>query len=189
EVVDRAQMREQVELLEDDADPLAHRGHVDAAPGDLLALEEDAAAVERLEQVDAAQQRALAAAAAADDHEHLAGGDAEVDAVEHEVVAEALAHALQPQDLGGAAGRRRARRRRADHACPSHGVDTTRRAARSQAWRPQGRPRCRGYESGCSPAPEPWEPLEPDPPDCPPSGPLESDPPGATASGPLAPSP
>ncbi len=95
EVVDRRQMRKEVELLEDDPDPLADRRHVGALARDLLALEEDAAGLDRLEQVDAAQEGALAAAARADDGEDLAQVDAEVDAVQHEVVAEALADGLE----------------------------------------------------------------------------------------------
>ena len=67
EVVDRRQVREEVELLEDDPDALPDRRDVDALARDLLALEEDPARLDRLEQVDAAQQRALAAAARPDD--------------------------------------------------------------------------------------------------------------------------
>jgi len=84
-------------LLEDDPDPLPDGGDVDAARGDLLTFEVDAARLDRLEQVHAAQERALAAAARPDDHEHLAQGDLEVDPVEDEVVAEALADALEAQ--------------------------------------------------------------------------------------------
>ena len=62
--------------------------------GDLLALEEDPAGLDRLEQVDAAEQRALAASARPDDAQHLAGLDAQVDAVEDEVVAEPLVDVL-----------------------------------------------------------------------------------------------
>src|SRR5581483_3465132 len=64
----------------------------------LLALEEDPARVERLEQVDAAEQRGLAAPARADDDEHLALMHLEVDSVEHDVVAEALADVLESDD-------------------------------------------------------------------------------------------
>ena len=91
-------MREEVELLEDDPDPLPDGRDVDALPRDLLTLEEDPAFLDRLEEVDAAQQRALAASARADHDEHLAGGDLEVDAVEDEVVAEALADAFELDD-------------------------------------------------------------------------------------------
>ena len=98
EVVDHGQVREEVELLEDDPDPLPDRGDVDAVARDLLALEGDAARLDRLEEVDAPQQRALAAAARADHHEDLARLHLEVDAVEDEVVSEALPHALEPQN-------------------------------------------------------------------------------------------
>jgi len=63
QVVDHLQMGEEVELLEDDPDPLANLVDLDSPRSDLLALEEDPAAVDRLEQVDAAKQRALAAPA------------------------------------------------------------------------------------------------------------------------------
>ena len=54
-------MREQVEGLEDDPDPAPNPVQVDLAPGDLLAFHDDPAGVDRLEQVDAAQQGGLAA--------------------------------------------------------------------------------------------------------------------------------
>jgi hypothetical protein len=91
-------VRKEVELLEDHPDPLPHPRDVGAAAGDLLALEVDPARVERLEQVDAAEERALAGAARADDDEHLAWVDLEVDPVEHEVVAEALPDRLKADD-------------------------------------------------------------------------------------------
>ena len=52
----------------------------------------------RLEQVHAAQQCALAASARPDHDEHLAALHVEVDPVEDEVVAEALPDAIQPDD-------------------------------------------------------------------------------------------
>ena len=107
QVVERGQVREEVELLEHHPDPLPDRRDVDTFAGDLLALQEDAAGVERLEQVRAAKQRALAAAAPADDDEHFACGDAQVDAAQHDVVAELLVHSLQP-DHRHIAVRRRA---------------------------------------------------------------------------------
>src|SRR5439155_26915422 len=106
EIVDDAQVREEVELLEHDPDPLAHAGHVDALARDLLAFEEDPARVDRLEQVHAAQQRALAAPARANDDEHLAGRDFEIDSVEDDEVAEALPHTLEPYHRVGGAARR-----------------------------------------------------------------------------------
>ena len=64
-------MGEQVEVLEDHADALAHFVLVNAGRRNLLALQPDTAAVGRAEQVDAAQQRALARAAGANQHDHL----------------------------------------------------------------------------------------------------------------------
>ena len=74
---------------------------VDALPRDLLALEEDPTLLDRLEQVHAAQECALAATARPDHDEHLAALHAEVDPVEDEVVAEALADAIEPDDRFG----------------------------------------------------------------------------------------
>src|SRR5439155_15631038 len=98
EVVDGPEVREEIELLEDDADPLPDGGHFRAFAGYLLALEEDPATVYGLEQVDAAQQCALTAAARSDYHEGLARVDRQVDPVEHDVVAEALVNVLQLHD-------------------------------------------------------------------------------------------
>ena len=68
-------MREQVERLEHDADPPPDRVDVDAAGGDLLAVDDDPAGVDRLEQVDAAQERRLAAPRRADEADDLVLGD------------------------------------------------------------------------------------------------------------------
>ena len=98
QVVHHGQVREEVELLEHHSDPLAHGRDVGSLAGDLLALEEDPPGVQRLEQVDAAQERALPASARADDRQHLARGDLEVDPFEDLVVAEALVDGLEPDD-------------------------------------------------------------------------------------------
>ena len=87
-------VREQVELLEDHADPGAQLVDVGVGVGDLLALDEDLAAGGDLEQVDAAQQRGLAGARRADDAHDLPVADVEVDALEHLVVAEVLVEVL-----------------------------------------------------------------------------------------------
>src|SRR5207302_8965098 len=106
-------------------------GDLRALPGDLVAFEEDAARVERLEQVDAAKQRALPASARTDHDERLAGRDAQVDVVEDEVVAEALADALEPDDRYVVPGRIRwlTQGRRRTHLLSG---DTTRRRSGSQ---------------------------------------------------------
>src|SRR6476660_4486192 len=72
EVVENRQLREEVELLEDHPDLLADARHVGALGGDLGALEDDATGVERLEEVDAAEERRLAASTRPDHDEHLA---------------------------------------------------------------------------------------------------------------------
>ena len=54
----------------------------------------DPARVDRLEQVDAAQQRRLAGAGRADQADDLVLGDREVDPAQHLVLAERLAQAL-----------------------------------------------------------------------------------------------
>src|SRR6185312_984855 len=94
---------EEVELLEDHADPLADEVEVPAllagprarALADVLALEEDLALLRRRQQVDAAQQRALARAARPEDADHFPFADVEVDAFQHFEVAEAFADAFQ----------------------------------------------------------------------------------------------
>ena len=70
-VVQRAQVREQVEALEHHADLGAHLGQRLAAHH-LLAVDAHLAALVVLEQVDAADQRRLARARRADHHDHLA---------------------------------------------------------------------------------------------------------------------
>jgi hypothetical protein len=75
QIVDHLQVREKVELLEDNPDPLADLRGLDPERGDLPSIEVDPPAVDRLEQVDAAKQGALAAPAGTDHDEHLAGVD------------------------------------------------------------------------------------------------------------------
>src|SRR4029079_18979206 len=71
-----------------------------------LALEEDPAGVDWLEQIDSAKQRALAAAARADDDEDFARRNLEIDPVEHDEVAEALVDVLELDRRGVRAARR-----------------------------------------------------------------------------------
>src|SRR5262249_4373199 len=105
DVVEGGLVREEVELLEDHPDPLADEVELPAllarsrarAPADVASLEEDLALLGRLEQVDAAQQRALARAARAEDADHLASGDVEVDAAQDLEVAEALVDAPEAE--------------------------------------------------------------------------------------------
>ncbi len=103
-VLEHAHVREEVVGLEDDPDPAADPVHVDAACRDLLAVDHDAARVDRLEQVDAAQQGRLARAGCADQADDLVLRDLEVDPAQHLVLAERLvqlldhdrAHAMPP---------------------------------------------------------------------------------------------
>ena len=78
------EVREEVVALEHHADVAPQLGARGAArPADFVAADRDAAALHRLEPGDAAQQRALARAAAADDGNGLAARHVEADAVEH----------------------------------------------------------------------------------------------------------
>ena len=97
-------MREQVELLEDHADLLALAGNValvqlvelavGLAVADQLTVDRQAAGVDLLKVVDAAQEGRLARAGRTEQAHHLAAVDGEVDALQHLVAAEALVHAL-----------------------------------------------------------------------------------------------
>ena len=98
-VVEHAHVREQVEALEHDPDVLAQRVQVDAATRHPLAVEPDLTLLDRLQRVDAAQQRRLAAARRPDEAHDLVLLDAQGHAAQHLVVAEV------------ACGRRRARGR------------------------------------------------------------------------------
>ena len=93
-VVEHGHVREQVERLEHDPDPPPDPVDVDALGGDLLALDDDPAGIDRLEQVDAAQERRLAAARRADEADDLVLGDVEVDAAQDLERAERLVEAL-----------------------------------------------------------------------------------------------
>jgi hypothetical protein len=91
------EVREQVEALEDHAHALAQLAHGHrAVVQQLLAVDGERAVLEHLQPVDAAQQRALARAALADDGDHLAALHVQVDALEHLVGAVRLA---QRRDL------------------------------------------------------------------------------------------
>ena len=96
-VVEDAHVREEVERLEDDADAAAHRIRVDAARRDLVAVDEDAAAVDRLQEVHATQQRRLARAGGADQADDVVLRDIEVDAAQHLYLAERLVDVLEPE--------------------------------------------------------------------------------------------
>ena len=114
DVLGGRQMREQVEHLEDHAGLGAHRAQLAlAAPppaaaalaiADLVAVDLDRAAVVGLEEVDAAQQRGLAAAGRADDGDHLAARARRDRRREHERRAEGLLRRPRMRTTGWAAG-------------------------------------------------------------------------------------
>ena len=79
------QVREEVERLEDDAHPRADGVGVDPGVGDVAALELDHPVVDRLQQVDAAQQGRLARAGGADQHDDLVRRDVQVEPVQDDV--------------------------------------------------------------------------------------------------------
>ena len=87
-------MREQVEALEHDADVAAQRVEVDAGAADAVVVQADLAALDRLQAVDAAQQRGLAAARGADQADDLVRLDVEAEALEHLEGAVALVDVL-----------------------------------------------------------------------------------------------
>src|SRR5690606_10773882 len=64
--------------------------------------EPDVAVVDLLEEVDRAQERRLARARGADQRDDLVGAHVEVDAVEHDVLAEGLADTAHAQQGWGA---------------------------------------------------------------------------------------
>ena len=97
-VLQRGQMRVEVEVLEDHADAFAD---VDdrAVPGLYRrALETDLSALDRFEPVHAAQQGRFAGAAGADEADDLALVDGHADAVQHGAWAETLDHVVELQD-------------------------------------------------------------------------------------------
>ena len=97
DVLEHAHVREEVEGLEDDPDLASDAVHVDAARRHLLAGDRDAARVDRLEEVHAAQERRLARAGRADQAHDLVLGERQVDPAEHLELAEGLVDALELQ--------------------------------------------------------------------------------------------
>ncbi len=97
DVAHHRHVREEVERLEDDADVAPHAVHVHAAAGDLLPLDPDAAGVDLLEQVDAAQQRRLPGSGGADQAHDLVLRDGQVDAAQDLEVVERLVQALDSE--------------------------------------------------------------------------------------------
>ena len=109
DVLEHAQVREEVERLEDHAEPAPDRDRLDAGVGDHLAVEQHVAVVDLLQQVDAAQQRRLARSRRADQRDRRVLGDLEVDAAQHRALAVGLRDAA---DLEHGGHRRRVRSQR-----------------------------------------------------------------------------
>ena len=109
DVVAHGEMRKQRVVLEHHVDRPLVRRHL----RDVLAVEQDAALIRRLEAGQHAQQRGLAAAARAQQREELAGADVERQAIHRAKAAESLGHALDAQQRHvGATAWRPSRRRR-----------------------------------------------------------------------------
>ena len=91
--------------------PMRRRTRSTSTPraGDLVALDADAAGVDRLEQVDAAQQRRLAAARRADEADDLVLGHVEVDAAQDLEVRRTTCAAPRSRAATRRAGTERAR--------------------------------------------------------------------------------
>ena len=120
-VLARGHVGEQIEALEHHADARALGGDralakapaaaACGAVADGLAADRDLALLVLLEQVDAAQERGLARAAGADDRDHLAFLDLEVDPFQHLGRAEALVDVVRAQHRRGAPRAGRGERR------------------------------------------------------------------------------
>ena len=108
--VDR-ELRDQRQILVDGLDPVGARVR-DRAQLDALAADDHLAPVLRVEPAQDLDERALAGSVVADEAEHLALAQDEVDAAQDDERAEALGHAAHlERDLGrGGGGRRRALR-------------------------------------------------------------------------------
>src|SRR3546814_5759025 len=78
DVLQRRHLREEIELLEYHAGFLADQPNLRAAGLHADAVDDEIAAVDLLQRVDAAQQCRLAGTGGADEHHHFAGLDGEI---------------------------------------------------------------------------------------------------------------
>ena len=92
-------MGEQVERLEHDPDPAPDLVRIDIGQGDIRAVNQDPAGVDRLEQVDAPEQGRLATAGRTDQAHDLVFADGEVDPAQDLELVEALVQTLDPDEL------------------------------------------------------------------------------------------
>ena len=106
-------MREQVEGLEDDPDPAPDAIDVHAGSRDLVPAQHDPSRVDRLEQVDAAEQGRLAGARRPDQAHDLVLVEPEIDPTQNFELAEGLVEPFdEERRLGHAATPATCRRRR-----------------------------------------------------------------------------
>ncbi|MET4831451.1 hypothetical protein ABIF44_000858 [Bradyrhizobium japonicum] len=82
-IVQHCQMREQIKALEHHADFATHRVDVLEVGPELDAVDDNLALLKLLQRIDAADQRRLAGARGAADHDALALADLEVDVAQH----------------------------------------------------------------------------------------------------------
>ena len=97
-VFQHREMREQVELLKHHADVAAYREDLLGIVGQLLAVDDDTAALPVFEAVDAAKHRRFAAAGWTADDDALAPRDRQIDVAQHVEIAVPL---VQGADLNG----------------------------------------------------------------------------------------
>ena len=135
DVVLHLQVRKQVELLEHHAHALAQDAELLLARGGhVVALEDDAAGGRLFQQVHRAQQRALARAGRADEHQHVALAHAHADALEHVQLAEALVQVVDfNQDIAAGAGIKRLCRHGASSSPAGTKAMSPHRSARSRS--------------------------------------------------------
>ena len=103
---ERGQVWEQVELLEDHADLAPDRGDVADVVRQLDAVDDDLAALVLLQPVDRPDEGRLARAGRAEDDQHLARLDGQVDATQDVQLAEPLVDVAADDDAVAWAGRR-----------------------------------------------------------------------------------
>ncbi len=102
------ELRDQREILVDRLDPVC-AGGLDRVEADALAADDDVAPVLLVEAAQDLDERALAGAVVADEPEHLALAEDEVDAAEDDERTEALRHAADLERELGRHGRGRRR--------------------------------------------------------------------------------
>ena len=151
DVLDRGQRRDQIELLEDEAERAQAelRELVVGQRREVAALEEHVAGARPVERAEQLQERRLAASARSLERDELAGFDLEVDAVERahrgRAALEELRHAVElnrapslhlPQRVGGAkAGCAERGRRAGDQAAQEREARSRSRGSRRRSAR------------------------------------------------------